>query len=318
MRFTDELLDKLRAVSPRLVVKQRDCRNADQVEQVLEEGVEVLYTSYLPVDLGRGSKLKWVQMHMAGVDHLLDHPIMKSDILLTTASGIHATTIAEYVFASILAFNRRVPRMLYYQSRREWPRGRWHLFARPELRGSTLGIVGYGSIGREVGRIASCFGMRVVAAKRSVSQMRDVGYVVQDTGDREGILLDQAFPPERLSGMLGLCDYVVVAVPLIPETKELIGEAELQAMKPETVDEGALIKALREGWIAGAGLDVFEEEPLSSDSPLYDLENVILSPHVAGFTLRYDERASDLFAENLRRYLAGDPLLNTVDKARGY
>jgi len=328
MRFTDELLDRLRAVSPRLVVKQRECRNAEQVEQALGEGVEVLYTSYLPVDLGRASKLKWVQMHIAGVDNLLDHPIMKSDILLTTASGIHATTIAEYVFASILAFNRRVPRMLYYQSRREWPQGRWQLFARPELRGSTLGIVGYGSIGREVGRIARCFGMRVVAAKRSVSQMRDVGYVAQGTGDREGTLLGEAFPPKRLSEMLGLCDYVVVAVPLTPETEKLIGEAELRAMKPgaylvnisrgETVDEGALIKALREGWIAGAGLDVFEEEPLPSGSPLYDLENVILSPHVAGFTLQYDERASDLFAENLRRYLAGDPLLNLVDKARGY
>jgi phosphoglycerate dehydrogenase-like enzyme len=328
MRFTDELLDKLRAVSPRLMVKQRDCRNAKQVEQALEESVEVLYTSYLPVDLGRASKLKWVQMHIAGIDHLLDHLIMKSDILFTTASGIHATTIAEYVFASILAFNRRVPQMLYYQSRCEWPKGRWHLFARPELRDSTLGIVGYGSIGREVGRIARCFGMRVVATKRSVSQMRDVGYVAQDTGDKEGALLDEVFPPERLSEMLSLCDYVVVAVPLTLETRRLISKAELRAMKPSaylvnisrggTVDEVALLRALQEGWIAGAGLDVFEEEPLSSDSPFYELENVILSPHVAGFTLRYDERASDLFAENLRRYLAGERLLNLVDKARGY
>lgn len=327
-RFTDELLDKLRAVSPRLVVKQRTCHNAEEVEQALEDTVEVLYTSYLPADLSRAPGLKWVQMHIAGVDHLLDHPLMKSDILLTTTSGIHATPIAEYVFASILVFNRRVPQMLYYQSRREWPQGRWNLFARPELRDRTLGIIGYGSIGREVGRIARCFGMRVVATKCSVSQMRDVGYAVQGTGDREGALLDEAFPPERLSEMLSLCDYVVVAVPLTPETRKLIGEAELRTMKPSaylvnisrggTVDEGALIKALREGWIAGAGLDVFEEEPLPSDSPLYDLENVILSPHVSGFTLRYDERASDLFAENLRRYLAGEPLLNLVDKERGY
>jgi phosphoglycerate dehydrogenase-like enzyme len=328
LRFTDELLDKLRSVSPRLVVKQRTCHNAEEVEQALEDSVEVLYTVYLPANLSRASRLQWVQMHAAGVDHVLDHPIMKSDMLLTTASGIHATPIAEYVFASILAFNRRVPRMLYYQSRREWPQGRWNLFASPELRGSTLGIVGYGSIGREVGRIARCFGMRVVATKRSVSQMRDVGYAVQGLGDREGVLLDEAFPPDRLSEMLGLCDYVVVAVPLTPETRKLIGEAQLRAMKPSaylvnisrggTVDEGVLLRALQEGWIAGAGLDVFEEEPLSSDSPLYDLENVILSPHVAGFTLCYDERASDLFAENLRRYLEGEPLLNLVDKVRGY
>jgi len=328
LRFTDELLDKLRSVSPRLVVKQRTCHNAEEVEQALEDSVEVLYTVYLPANLSRALRLQWVQMHAAGVDHVLDHPIMKSDMLLTTASGIHATPIAEYVFASILAFNRRVPRMLYYQSRREWPQGRWNLFASPELRGSTLGIVGYGSIGREVGRIARCFGMRVVATKRSMSQMRDVGYAVQGLGDREGVLLDEAFPPDRLSEMLGLCDYVVVAVPLTPETRKLIGEAQLRAMKPSaylvnisrggTVDEGILLRALQEGWIAGAGLDVFEEEPLSLDSPLYDLENVILSPHVAGFTLCYDERASDLFAENLRRYLAGEPLLNLVDKVRGY
>jgi phosphoglycerate dehydrogenase-like enzyme len=328
MRFTDELLDKLRAVSPRLVVKQCTCHNAEEVEQALEDSVEVLYTFHLPGDLNRVSKLTWVQMHAAGVDSVLDHPIMESDIPLTTASGIHATPIAEYVFASILAFNRRVPQMLDFQSRREWPRGRWNLFARPELRGSTLGIVGYGSIGREVGRIAHCFGMRVVATKKSVSQMQDVGYAVQGIGDREGVLLDEVFSSDRLSEMLGLCDYVVVAVPLTPETRKLIGAAELRAMKPSaylvnisrggTVDGAALIRALREGWIAGVGLDVFEEEPLPSDSPLYDLENVILSPHVAGFTLRYDERASDLFAENLRRYLAGEPLLNLVDKARGY
>jgi len=318
MRFTDELLDKLKAVSPRLVLKQRTCHDAEEVEQALEDSVEILYTFYLPADLSRAPELKWVQLHTAGVDHLLDHSLMRSDILLTTASGIHATPIAEYVFASILAFSRRVPQMLYYQKRREWPQGRWNLFARPELRDRTLGIIGYGSIGREMGRIARCFGMRVVATKRSVSQVRDVGYTVQGTGDREGALLDEAFPPERLSEMLSLCDYVVVTVPLTPETRKLIGEAELRAMKPSaylvnisrggTVDEAALLRALREGWIAGAGLDV----------PLYDLENVILSPHVSGFTLRYDERTSDLFAENLRRYLTGEPLLNLVDKERGY
>lgn len=328
LRFTDELLDKLRAVSPRLVVKQRTCHNAEEVEQALDDDTEVLYTFHLPADLSGAPRLKWVQLHTAGIDHLLDHPLMKSDVLLTTASGIHATPIAEYVFASILAFNRRVPQMLYYQRRREWPQGRWDLFARPKLRGSTLGIVGYGSIGREVGRIARCFGMRVVATKRSTSQMRDGGYAVAGIEDREGLLPDEVFPPERLSEMLSLCDYVVVAVPLTPETRKLIGEAELRAMKPGaylvnisrggTVDEAALIRALREGWIAGAGLDVFEEEPLPSDSPLYDLENVILSPHVSGFTLRYNERSADLFAENLRRYLAGEPLLNLVDKAKGY
>jgi len=253
---------------------------------------------------------------------------MNSDVLITTTSGIHAPPIAEYAFASMLAWSRRVPKMLYYQNRREWPQGRWELFVGQELRGATLGIVGYGSIGREVGRLGKCFGMRVVATKRSVGQVADTGYRVPGTGDPEGQILNRIYPPEQLREMLAECDYVVISLPLTPDTRGLIGEEELRAMKPNAylvnisrggiVDEAALIKALQEGWIAGSGLDVFEEEPLPPDSPLHDLDNVILSPHVAGFSPHYDERASDLFAENLRRYLAGVELLNLVDKEVGY
>jgi len=327
--FTEEQLEGLRAVSPRLVVEQRTCHNAKEVREALDEDTEVLYAFYLPDDLlSKAPRLQWVQLHSAGVDHLLDHPIMKSDVLVTTTSGIHATPIAEYVFASMLAWSRRLPRMLHYQNRREWPKGRWELFVGQELRGSTLGIVGYGSIGREVGRIGKCFGMRVVAAKRSVGEMRDAGHRIQGTGDPEGQMLDRIYPPERLGEMLTECDYVVISLPLTNETQNLFGEEELRAMKPNAylvnvsrggiVDELALIRALQEGWIAGAGLDVFEKEPLLPGSPLYGLDNVILSPHVAGFSPHYDERASHLFAENLRRYLAGGELLNLVDKEAGY
>jgi phosphoglycerate dehydrogenase-like enzyme len=329
LRFTEEQLDKLRAVSPRLVVAQRTCHDAEEVREALGEGTEVLYTFHPPDDLlSKAPRLRWVQLHSAGADHLLGHPIMKSNVLITTSSGIHATPIAEYVFASMLAWSRRLPKMLYYQHRREWPQGRWDIFVGQELRGATLGIVGYGSIGREVGRIGKCFGMRVVATKRSVGEVRDTGYRVSGTGDPEAQVLDRIYPPERLAEMLAECDFVLISLPLTPETQGLIGEEELWAMKPnaylvnvsrgDIVDEIALIKALQEGWIAGAGLDVFEKEPLPPDSPLYDLDNVILSPHVAGFSPHYDERASDLFAENLRRYLTGQELLNLVDKEAGY
>jgi phosphoglycerate dehydrogenase-like enzyme len=188
--------------------------------------------------------------------------------------------------------------------------------------------VGYGSIGREVGRIGQCFGMEVVAVKRSAGEVGDTGYRVPGTGDPEAQALDRIYPPDRLVEMLAECDYVVISLPLTPETEGLIGEEELRAMKPsaylvnisrgEIIDEAVLIKALQEGWLAGAGLDVFHQEPLPPDSPLYDLDNVILSPHVAGFSPHYDERASDLFVENLRRYLAGEELLNVVDKQAGY
>lgn len=329
LRFTGEQLDKLRTVSPRLVVEQRTCHDAKEVGEALDEDTEVLSVSRLPDDLlSKAPKLRWVQLHSAGVNHLLAHPIMKSDVLITTTSGIHATPIAEYAFASMLAWSRRLPKMLYYQNQREWPKGRSDIFVGQQLRGATLGIVGYGSIGREVGRIGKCFGMRVVATRRSVGELRDTGYRVPGTGDPEAHVLDRIYPPERLREMLAECDFVVISVPLTPETTGLIGEGELGAMKPNAylvnvsrggiVDEPALIKALQEGWIAGAGLDVFQKEPLPPDSPLYDLDNLILSPHVAGLSPHYDERASDLFAENLRRHLAGEELLNLVDKEAGY
>jgi phosphoglycerate dehydrogenase-like enzyme len=329
LRFTEEQLGKLRAVSPRLVVEQRTCHNAEEVRGVLDEDVEVLYAFRVPDNLlSKAPRLRWIQLHSAGADHLLGHPIMKSNVLITTSSGIHATPIAEYAFASMLAWSRRLLKMIYYQNRHEWPQGRWDIFVGQDLRDATLGIVGYGSIGREVGRIGKCFGMRVVATKRSVDEVRDTGYRVPGTGDPEAQVLDRIYPPERLAEMLAECDFVVISLPLTPETKRLIGEEKLRVMKPSVylvnvsrggiVDEIALIKALQEGWIAGAGLDVFEKEPLPPDSPLYDLDNVILSPHVAGFSPHYDERASDLFAENLRRYLAGEELLNLVDKEAGY
>ncbi len=330
LRFTAELLDRLRAVSPRLHITQQSCHDPQEVAAALANHpeVEVLYTFHVPDDvLELAPRLRWVQLHSAGADHLLRRPVLHSDVLITTSSGIHATPIAEYVMASILAYRWQVPHWTACQREARWPSGRWDLYARPELRGSTLGIIGYGSIGREVGRLGRAFGMRVLALRRSAGRAEQ-GYAVAQTGDPEGTIPERFYPPEALHEMLAECDYVVVALPLTPATYHLIGEAEFKAMKPSAylvniargsiVDEAALIRALREGWIGGAGLDVFEQEPLPADSPLWKLENALISPHVAGFTPRYDERAADLFAQNLRRYLAGEGLLNLVDKTRGY
>ena len=330
LRFTDDLLDQIRAVSPRLRIGQQTCHDAEEVSAALaaHPEVEVLYTFHLPHDaLELAPRLRWVQLHSAGVNHILDHPIMERDVAVTTVSGIHATPIAEYVFASLLAFRWRVPLWTQCQREGRWPSNRWDLYARPELRDSTLGIVGYGSIGREVGRLGQAFGMRVLALHRSAGQA-DKGYSVERTGDPEGAIPERFFTPAELHDMLRQCDFVVIGLPLTSETAHVIGEAELRAMKPSAylvniargpiIDEQALIRALREGWIAGAGLDVFEREPLPDDSPLWTMDNVLLSPHVAGFSPRYDERACAVFVENLSRYLTGEQLLNLVDKARGY
>lgn len=330
MRFSEDLLDQLRAVSSKLNIVQQTCHDADEVAAALDAhpDTEILYTFHVPENaLALAPKLRWMQLHSAGVDHILKHPIMDSEVIITTVSGIHATPIAEYVFASILAHRWRVALWTHCQREGKWPSGRWKLFARPELRDSTLGIIGYGSIGREVGRLGQAFGMRVLALRRTEGPTK-AGYAEEQTGDPTGKIPETFYPPDALHQMLSKCDYVVIALPLTAETTHLIGATELQAMKATAylvniargpiVDETVLVQALREGWIAGAGLDVFEEEPLPADSPLWDLESVLISPHVAGFTPHYDRRAATLFADNLARYLSGDPLLNTVSKAQGY
>jgi phosphoglycerate dehydrogenase-like enzyme len=255
--------------------------------------------------------LKWIQLTSAGADRLLNSGFIEGGITVTTVSGLHATPIGEFVMASMLMWAKGAPRTLRAQLRREWTR-----FAPTELFGKTVGIVGAGHIGAEVGRLAKAFGCRVVATRRSAAAGETAPYA------------DEVLPASDLRRLLAASDYVVLSMPLTPETRGMIGEAELRAMKPSAflvniargavvVDE-ALVRALREGWIAGAALDVFEKEPLPEDHAFWDMENVILTPHISGGTERYNERAVEIFCDNLRRYLAGEPLRNVVDPARGY
>lgn len=326
MRFDQAQLDRLRAVSPEIAVSQADPDSADYAK------THVLYAGSPPRDLSRAPALRWVQLHMAGVNALADHPLYTETALpLTTTSGVHAATIAEYAVTMLLALAHRVPRMVEWQGRGGWPpdEQRWPLFVPAEVRGATLGIVGYGSIGRELARIAkSAFGMTVLASKRDPRRRIDDGYCLPGTGDPEGRLPDEWLGHAQLDSLLARADVVVLCAPLTPETRGLIGDAALRRMKPSayfinvgrgaSVDEAALTRALRERWIAGAAIDVFAQEPPPAGHPFYGLDNVILSPHVSGFLPSYDEKCSVLFAENLRRYLAGEPLLNLVDRARGY
>jgi phosphoglycerate dehydrogenase-like enzyme len=326
MPFTDAQLDRIRAASPRIAVTRDDPARADYRD------VEVLYAQTLPDHPARAPELRWVQLHMAGVNTLEDHPFYRdTDIPLTTTSGVHAGTIAEYVITVLLALAHRVPRMVEWHRRKAWPpdADRWRLFVPTEVRGATMGVIGYGSIGRELARLAvSAFGMTVLASKRNPAERGDRGYGRPGTGDPEGRLPASWYGPAELPRMLPRCDVVVLCAPLTRETRRLIDRAALAAMKPTayfinvgrgaSVDEAALAEALAARRIAGAGLDVFAEEPPAAGHPFYDLDNVIVSPHVSGFLPSYDDRCAELFAENLRRYLAREPLLNLVDRARGY
>jgi phosphoglycerate dehydrogenase-like enzyme len=326
MPFAEGPLARLRAVSPEIAVTRAEPGTADY------GGADVLYAMAPPRDLGRAPRLRWVQLHMAGVDGLRGHPLYEtSAIALTTTSGVHAATVAEYAITALLALAHRVPRMLEWQARGGWPpdEQRWPLFVPAEIRGAALGIIGYGSIGREVARLATtAFGMTVLACKRDPSRRADPGYAPPGTGDPEGALPHAWFAPAQLPDLLARADAVVMCAPLTHETRAMLGPAELAAMKPSaclvnvgrggTVDEPALARALAERRIAAAAIDVFAQEPPPAGHPFYGLDNVILSPHVSGFVPSYDDRCAELFAENLRRHLAGAPLLNLVDRSLGY
>lgn len=256
-------------------------------------------------------RLEWIQLTSAGADRLLSSGFIEGGITVTTVSGLHATPIGEYVLAQFLMFAKGAPKFVRAQREHEWAR-----YMPQELSGKTVGVVGMGHIGGEVARLAKAFGCRVIATRRSAGRGA--------TDER----CDELMPASDLPRLLGESDYVVVCVPLTVETRGLIGERELRAMKPTGVIvniargpiivESELVRALREGWIAGAGLDVFEKEPLPGDSPLWDMENVILTPHISGGTEIYNQRAVKIFADNIRRYLNGERLMNVVDPVRGY
>jgi phosphoglycerate dehydrogenase-like enzyme len=325
--FPSHLLDRIQAVSPQLQVEQLTLQDRKwPADKMMLAEVYYALGPIPPLELA--PNLRWVQAHYAGIDHLVDTPLWNSDITLTTASGIHATNMAQYTMAQILAWANRVPRWLKYQKLGQWPEQRWEKFVPDELRGRTLGILGYGSIGREIARLAKGFGLTILATKHDARHLEHTGYTLPGTGDPAGHLADRIYPSEATRSMVANCDYVVITLPLTAKTRYLFDETMFKEMKSSAflvnvgrgaiIKEADLVRAIKKGWIAGAGLDVFETEPLPADSPLWGLENVIISPHVSGFTPQYDERATDLFADNLRRYLGGEPLLNVVNRETGY
>ena len=279
------------------------------LDDLLTEAEVVLAARRLPADLVfRAPRLRWVQLPMAGVEWVKNLDIWSSPkIAITGAGGINATQVAEYAMMAMLALAKGLPRMLASKGRRRWDR-----FELGQLRGKTLGIAGYGAIGQEVARLAGAFGMNVLATRRRVGP------------EAPPWLL----PAEQLHRLLRESDFVLLSVPATPETVGMIGPAELAALRPSAylinisrgsvVDEAALIEALRARQLAGAALDVFRAEPLPPESPLWKMPNVVISAHIAGLFEEYDAAVVELFLANLRRYLAGEPLTNQVDRKAGY
>ena len=289
----------------------------DHVQDDLRDA-EVLFTISLRADqFAAARSLRWIHAPTAAVHQFLFAELIESAVVLTNSREVHGPVVAEHVMALLFALARKIPQSALMQEKREWGqteiwRDGWHP---GEIAGATLGLIGVGSIGGRVAKMASAIGMRVIAVREHVEK-----------GIPEGV--EKVWPPSEIDDMLTQCDYVVLAAPLLSETERLFNAARLRAMKSTAflinvgrgaqVDEVALADALRNRRIAGAALDVFEQEPLPADSPLWELENLLITPHTAGLTEKLWHRHYDLFSANLRRYFANQPLQFVVDKRRGY
>jgi phosphoglycerate dehydrogenase-like enzyme len=291
------------------------------------EDVEVLLRGWLSADafdrlLARAPRLTWVHSASAGVERALTPTARERRVVITNARGVFSRPIAEYVLMMILAVSRRLPQLLELQREHTW-----QPLEGAELRDVTVGIVGLGSIGRAVAELASAFGCRIIAIRRKTDGDTGAAGVGEDERPA-AVAVERMLGPAGLPELLAEADFIVLAAPLTAETEGMIDAAALAAMKPGSwlinvargrlVDERALLRALRDGPIGGAVLDTFAEEPLPAESPFYDLPNAIVTPHTSWSSSRVLDRSVALFSDNLRRYAAGEPLLNVVDRNAGY
>lgn len=309
--FGERLSEEL----PQLQITQRD--SYEGIEEYLRE-VEIIFTiSLRPQQFALARKLRWIHAPTAAVHQLLFPELINSEVVVTNSREVHGPVVAEHVMAVIFALAKKIPQAVVLQQKHIWGQEAiWNEGARPrEIAGATLGLIGVGSIGRRVAQMASALGMRVLAVREHVEK-----------GNPEGV--EAVFAPSALEEMLRQSDFVVLAAPLIAATEGLINAERLAVMKPGAclinvgrgpqVDEAALVDALRRRHLAGAALDVFVKEPLPSDSPLWELENLLITPHTASMTEKVWHRHYELFSDNLRRFLAGQPLRFVVDKHKGY
>jgi phosphoglycerate dehydrogenase-like enzyme len=289
-------------------------------EELLQQAAntEVYLGSGVPRDFFRQAlpTLKWIHTGSAGVGAALFPELVNSSVVLTNSAGLHAPPMAETVVGIMLYFARGFDFAMRAQSAGRWDQDAFSTTASPitELSGGTLGIIGYGGVGRAVAEKARAFGMHVLATRRSARPSDDGTEIVNGRAGLERLLRES--------------DVVVITVPATAQTQRLIGAAELRWLKPGAVlinvargsiiDEAALIEVLRAGKIRGAGLDVFEREPLAADSELWRLPNVLILPHVSATTPRFWERQAAFIIDNFHRYLRGQPLRNVVDKQQGY
>ena len=294
-----------------------DAWDRDTLRRLLPEA-DIAFTPFVDADIfDTATRLCWVQSPAVGVGSLMFPALLASDVVLTSARGVRARSIAEHVLGVTIALARQLPAAVRAQAARRWAQEELEGPAVDvrTLQGQRMGIVGLGSIGLELAKIAGPFGFRITAIRRRASEPIPPG-------------VENVWTPDRLIDLLAVSDVIVLAAPHTPETKRLIGKRELDRVKRgaflinvargKLIDDEAVVEALRDGRLGGAALDVFTREPLEPSSPYWDLPNVIITPHTAGAMRDYWTPLVALFSENLRRFERGEPLLNVVDKVAGY
>jgi phosphoglycerate dehydrogenase-like enzyme len=306
--------ERLQSEFPDVRVVQFD--NYDRVPEEIEDTDVFIGWSLRAEQVLAAKKLKWIHSPAAAVHQLMFPELLNSKVVITNSSSVHGPVVAEHAVAVLLALAKRLPQAMHYQARKTWAQDHlWTERPRPrEVDGTTVLVVGVGGIGGEFIRRAKALGMKVLA--------------VRQNPDKGNAGADEVYAPSRLYGLLPRAGYIVLCTPVTPATSPLINTGLLAMMQPDAylinvgrgtlVDEAALIQALQTRRIAGAALDVFAEEPLPEDSPLWSLDNVLITPHTAGVTESLWERHYELIAENLRRLRDGRPMLCEVDKKEGY
>jgi phosphoglycerate dehydrogenase-like enzyme len=329
VQFSEKLVNQLSAISPKINLTAMPAQKASEIPAEIWARTEVLYTGHVLPGLEQVPSLRWIQFHFAGIDRYINEPILQKDGLqITTLSGAAAPQMAEHVLTMMLALGRKLPALLANQKKSEWPKDRFERFSPFEVNGKTIGIIGYGSIGRQIARLLQPFGVTIMATKRNGFDPRDDGYVAEGTGDPQGDFVHRLYPAQALRSMVKECNFIIVTVPMTPETNNLVNAAVFDILKPGAylidvsrggvVNHNDLVDALKNNKLAGAALDVFPEEPLPRSSALWQNPNVIITPHISGGSESYNERATALFSENILRYLSTLQLYNLFDRKRGY
>jgi phosphoglycerate dehydrogenase-like enzyme len=324
--FGPAAIEAFQAISPRLHLRMAGGTDQAAIDQVASTDLDGLIGRWLPSDRTRTPSLRWLQVLSAGVEHIIGEDLTwPPEITLTNARGAYATSIAQYTIAAILRVAEKVDRRREQQLAGRWPDGSEDDLLGDAIRGRTLVIVGYGGIGREIARLAAAHGMRVIAVKANPTVLADDGFRAPGTGDPDGTIPERIVGIESLRDVATQADYVSITLPITARSRGVVSAEVLAALPPHAwlintgrgpvVDEVALAEVLAAGRIGGAVLDVFGEEPLPESSPFWRLPNVVITPHVSGASSR---ELAGLVAENLRRFVAGEPLLNRVDPERGY